>query len=64
MTVLPGDLVHLSEPGKWYDNLFLLVEEVRAWGVIGIVRLAQGDAPLRASWNCINGVYRKVEPIN
>lgn len=62
MTVLPDDIVHLSHPGRWFDNLFLLVEEVHEWGVKGVIRLGEGDAPLRVPWGEINAVYRQVKP--
>jgi len=61
MPIRINDIVHVSHPGKWYDNLFCLVEKVQAWGVVGVIRLAQGDAPIRLSWNEINAVYRKVQ---
>jgi len=61
MPIQIDDIVHVSHPGKWYDNLFCVVEQVRDWGVVGTIRLAQGDAPVRLNWNEINGIYRKVQ---
>ena len=41
--------------------VFMKVDEVRTWGVIGMVITDQGAAPLRSPFEDIAAVYRKVE---
>lgn len=59
-----GDVVLLGDrDGFWVDCL-LLVEEIRPWGVVGVVRGPKhSDYPLRVPFSDIVTVYRKVEVI-
>lgn len=58
-----GDIVLVDKPQWAVTSMPLIVEEVRAWGVIGDIYTPAGNAPYRANFNEIVAVYRKVETI-
>jgi hypothetical protein len=59
-----GDVVLLGGRDSFWENCLLLVEEVRGWGLIGVVRGPNHtDYPLRVPFSDIVTVYRKVEVI-
>jgi hypothetical protein len=64
MTVEPkvGDVVKLTGPHETWRDCLMTVEEVRQWGVIGVVAVpGQSEAPLRVSFSEIAAVYREVQ---
>ena len=60
MKIEEGDVVLLKGDG-WWVGCLMKVDEVRKWGVIGMVITDQGAAPLRSPFEDIAAVYRKVE---
>jgi hypothetical protein len=55
-----GDVVRLTLNGSWADSLLMIVEDVRPWGLRGVVPTPQGDAPMRAALADIAVVWRRV----
>ena len=58
-----GNVVQLQGDG-WWAGCLMVVDEVRTWGVIGMVITHEGAAPLRVPTKEIAAVYRKVEESN
>jgi hypothetical protein len=59
MSTQVGDVVRLRIE-NWADGLLMIVEEVRSWGVIGVIPTPQGEAPLRVKFDDITAVWRPV----
>jgi hypothetical protein len=55
-----GDVVQLHIVQNWAHGLLMVVEEVRAWGVTGMVPTPSGDAPMRAKFEEITTIWRRV----
>ena len=58
MTVSQGDVVRLAMPGKWADDLLMIVEETHDWGLVGIIPTPQGEAPLRVRHSDVAAVWQ------
>jgi len=57
-----GDVVLLGDRDGFWADCLLLVEEIRPWGVVGIVRgPKRSDYPLRVPYDGIDAVYRRIE---
>lgn len=68
-TISVGDVVQITENyDRGFVGAFLLVEEVRRWGVIGFIahvkdRLTQGQVHLRLKYDCVERIGKaKIVP--
>lgn len=61
ITVKPGSVVQIapSQGGHWFDGCFLLVTEVRPWGVLGFVSYPteRDKRPAEAHYRVKNGDF-------
>jgi hypothetical protein len=61
MKVEVGDVVLMGGTDDWWADCLLVVEEVRSWGVIGVVRGPKhADYPLRVAFGEVKAVYRMI----
>ena len=64
-TIRDGDYVLLGPLSNYWVGCMMLVESTRSWGCNGIVYGPHGhEYPMRARWNEIVAIYRKVGSTN
>ena len=54
-----GDVVQLKIEDHWANDLLMIVEETRDWGVVGFIPTPRGDAPIRANHEHITAIWRR-----
>lgn len=52
-----GEIIEVL-PGRRYEGCLLVVDEPRSWGCIAVLRMPDGDAPIRMGW----ADFRRLSP--
>jgi len=45
-----GDVLLITMPTHLFDQCIVVVDDVKNWGIVGIVRSPDGEYPIRVAW--------------